>query len=192
MPSRLPSTSINSTATATRCSVASTLAAQKQAKQDFDAEADPALVLAGVGWHQGVIGVVAGRLAEKYAKPVIIISMDSSGQGHAVGSGRVGGTNVDLYSVISQCSERLVRFGGHKAAAGITIDERQVEAFRGDFCEAVAQQCSEQDLVPELTIDAEAPLSQLKFTHRQTNRNDGTVRPVQPSPRTVCSGSRIG
>jgi single-stranded-DNA-specific exonuclease len=139
------------------------LAAQKQAKQDFDAEADPALVLAGVGWHQGVIGVVAGRMAEKYAKPVIIISMDSSGQGNAVGSGRVGGTSIDLYSAISQCEERLVRFGGHKAAAGITIDERQIEAFRGDFCEAVAQQCSEGDLVPELTIDAEAPLSQLNL-----------------------------
>ncbi|QDT13513.1 single-stranded-DNA-specific exonuclease RecJ [Planctomycetes bacterium K23_9] len=139
------------------------LAAQKQTKQDFDAEADPALVLAGVGWHQGVIGVVAGRLAEKYAKPVIIISMDSSGQGSAVGSGRVGGTNIDLYSAISQCSERLVKFGGHKAAAGITIDERQIESFRGDFCEAVAQQCDESDLVPELTIDAEAPLGTLNL-----------------------------
>ncbi|MGB7346581.1 MAG: single-stranded-DNA-specific exonuclease RecJ [Pirellulaceae bacterium] len=139
------------------------LAAQKQAKQDYDVDADPALVLAGVGWHQGVIGVVAGRMAEKYAKPVLILSLDASGQGHAVGSGRVGGTNIDLYSALAQCEERLVRFGGHKAAAGVTIDERQVEAFRGDFCEAVAQQCSEQDRVPELKIDAEAPLSQLNL-----------------------------
>ncbi len=159
------------------------LAAQKQAKQEFDIDNDPALVLAGVGWHQGVIGVVAGRLAEKYAKPVIVVSLDSSGQGHAVGSGRVGGTTIDLYSAISQCGDRLVRFGGHKAAAGITVDERQVDAFRGDFCEAVAQQCSDSDLVPELIIDAEAPLGQLNL---QIVKQIETMAPFgQSNPRPV-------
>ena len=139
------------------------LAAQKQAKTDFDADADPALVLAGVGWHQGVIGVVAGRLAEKYAKPVIVISMDAAGKTEAVGSGRVGGTGVDLYEALRECDERLVRFGGHQAAAGLTIDERQVDAFRGDFCEAVARQWADKEIVPEIAIDAEAPLGQLNL-----------------------------
>ncbi|TWU58599.1 Single-stranded-DNA-specific exonuclease RecJ [Rubripirellula tenax] len=139
------------------------LAAQKQAKADFDIEGDAALVLAGVGWHQGVIGVVAGRLAEKYAKPVLVISLDSAGKVDAVGSGRVGGTNIDLYEALSECSERLVRFGGHKAAAGLTIDERQLDAFRGDFCEAVAKQWADNEVVPEIVIDAEAPLGQLNL-----------------------------
>ncbi len=139
------------------------LAAQKQAKADFDPDSDPALVLAGVGWHQGVIGVVAGRLADKYAKPVLVISMDTSGRSGAVGSGRVGGTEVDLYSALEECGERLMRFGGHKAAAGITIDQRQIDAFRGDFCEAVARQWTDKDIVPEITIDAEAPFVQLNL-----------------------------
>ncbi|WP_168566477.1 single-stranded-DNA-specific exonuclease RecJ [Crateriforma spongiae] len=137
------------------------LAANKQIADQFDGENDAALVLNGVGWHQGVIGIVAGRLSDKYAKPVIVISMDSAGRGEAVGSGRVGGTNIDLHEALSNCSERLVRFGGHQAAAGITIEERQIDAFRGDFCEAVARQWSERDVTPEIVIDAEAPLTQL-------------------------------
>ncbi len=139
------------------------LAASKQAKNDFDPEGDPALVLAGVGWHQGVIGVVAGRLADKYAKPVLVLSLDATGKGEAVGSGRVGGTDIDLYEALSECSDRLLRFGGHQAAAGITIDQRQIEPFRGDFCEAVAKQWADKEIVPEIRIDAEAPLGQLNL-----------------------------
>ena len=139
------------------------LAAQKQIKSDFDPEADPALVLAGVGWHQGVIGVVAGRLAEKYGKPVFVISLDSAGKGEATGSGRAGGMKINLYEALEDCSETLVRFGGHKAAAGVTLDERKIEAFRGAFCEAVSRQCEDLDLVPELRIDAEMPISQLNL-----------------------------
>jgi len=139
------------------------LAANKQAKSEFDPEADPALVLAGVGWHPGVIGVVAGRLADKYAKPVMVLSLDAAGKTEAVGSGRVGGTAVDLYEALCECDHRLVRFGGHKAAAGITIKEQEIEAFRGDFCEAVARQWDDNSIVPELVIDAESSLSQLNL-----------------------------
>lgn len=139
------------------------LAAQKQAKEEFDIEGDPALVLNGVGWHAGVIGVVAGRLAEKYAKPVIIISMDNTGTTDAVGSGRVGGTGVNLYEALCECENRLVRFGGHPAAGGITIREADIEAFRGDFGEAVARQWTDQGITPSIQIDAEAPLGQLNL-----------------------------
>lgn len=139
------------------------LAAQKQAKDEFDIEGDAALVLNGVGWHAGVIGVVAGRLAEKYAKPVIIISMDNTGKADAVGSGRVGGTGINLYEALCECENRLVRFGGHPAAGGITIREADIEAFRGDFCEAVARQWTDQDITPSIQIDAEAPLGQLNL-----------------------------
>jgi single-stranded-DNA-specific exonuclease len=137
------------------------LAAQKQVKTEFDPEVDPALVLAGVGWHPGVIGVVAGRLSEKYAKPVIVISLDSAGKSPAVGSGRVGGVDINLYEALSECSERLVRFGGHHAAAGLTIEERQIDAFRGDFCEVIARQWADREVVPEIVIDAESPLGML-------------------------------
>lgn len=140
------------------------VAANKQAKSDFDPESDPALILAGVGWHQGVIGVVAGRLSEKFAKPVLIASLDSAGRASAVGSGRAGGTDVNLHAALAECGDRLVKFGGHQAAAGFTIEERQLTAFRQDFCEAVARQLSELDAIPEISIDAEAPLAQLNLS----------------------------
>jgi single-stranded-DNA-specific exonuclease len=139
------------------------LAADKLAKSEFQPESDPALVLAGVGWHQGVIGVVAGRLADKYAKPVFVISLDGAGKVEAVGSGRVGGTNINLYDALCECDHRLVRFGGHKAAAGLTISEREIDAFRGDFNEAVAKQWNDKEIVPEIVIDAEATLGQLNL-----------------------------
>lgn len=167
------------------------LAAKKQIKSDFDAEADPALVLAGVGWHQGVIGVVAGRLAEKYGKPVFVISLDSTDASQATGSGRSGGMKIDLYQALEECSERLAKFGGHKAAAGITIDERQIEAFRGDFCEAISRQCDELDLEPELRIDAEAPLLQLNLNVVKQMEMLAPFGQSNPRPQLYCTGVEL-
>ncbi|TWU58154.1 single-stranded-DNA-specific exonuclease RecJ [Rubripirellula reticaptiva] len=167
------------------------LAAQKQAKADFDIEGDAALVLAGVGWHQGVIGVVAGRLAEKYAKPVLVISLDAAGKTGAVGSGRVGGTNINLYDALAECSERLLRFGGHKAAAGLTIDERQLDAFRGDFCEAVAKQWADNEVVPEIVIDAEAPLGQLNLETLKQMEMLAPFGAGNPRPILTCRDVRL-
>lgn len=168
-----------------------TLAATKQAKTEFDPEGDPALVLAGVGWHQGVIGVVAGRLADKYAKPVLVLSLDAAGKAEAVGSGRVGGTDVDLHEALSECEHRLVRFGGHRAAAGLTINEREIEAFRGDFCEAVARQWTDKEIVPEIVIDAEATFGQLNL---EVVKQIETLAPFgcgNPRPILFCGGIEL-
>ncbi len=132
------------------------LAAHKQAKEQFDPASDPALVLAGVGWHQGVIGIVAGRLAEKYHRPVVIVALDSTDTRPAVGSAR-SVPGVNLYEALSACSEHLVSFGGHAAAAGLTIEPQRLDAFRADFCEQIAVRSTEAP-GPEVRVDAEAPL----------------------------------
>lgn len=167
------------------------LAANKQAKSDFNVADDPALVLAGVGWHQGVIGVVAGRLADKFAKPVIVISLDATGKSEAVGSGRVGGTNINLYQALCECEERLLRFGGHAAAAGITIRERDLEAFRGDFCEAVSRQWTENGVVPEILIDAEATLGQLTLEVVEQMQMLAPFGSGNPRPVLFCGGVEL-
>lgn len=167
------------------------LAANKQAKSDFDPVEDPALVLAGVGWHQGVIGVVAGRLADKYAKPVFVVSLDAAGKTEAVGSGRVGGTNINLYDALCECEERLVRFGGHAAAAGITICENDLDAFRGDFCEAVARQWADNNVVPEILIDAEATLGQLSLEVVQQMEMLAPFGAGNPRPVLYCGGVEL-
>ncbi len=136
------------------------LAAKKQASEEFDPEGDPALVLAGRGWHPGVIGIVAGRIAEKFHRPAVLLSLDELGVKPAVGSCRsVPGFN--LHEALSQCSHHFVGFGGHAAAAGVTIEEKHIDAFRAEFCEIAADRIREEQRVAELHIDAETPLSVL-------------------------------
>ncbi len=167
------------------------LAASKQAKTEFDVQGDAALVLSGIGWHQGVIGVVAGRLADKYAKPVIILSLDNTGKTAATGSGRVGGTGIDLYAALSECSEHLVRFGGHQAAAGMTIDEHKIDAFRGDFCEAVARQWTDNDIQPEIRIDAEATFGQLNLETVKQMQMLAPFGAGNPPPVLLCRNVQV-
>lgn len=136
------------------------LAASKQIKEECDLERDRALVLAGRGWHPGVIGIVAGRLAEKHHRPVIMIALDETGLKPGVGSCR-SASGLNLHEALGNCSERLLGYGGHAAAAGLQIDEAQIEPFRQDFLEYAAANITSEDRIAEIVIDAEAPLSQL-------------------------------
>jgi single-stranded-DNA-specific exonuclease len=165
-----------------------TLAASKMAKEQFDPENDPALVLAGVGWHPGIIGIVAGRLAEKHHRPVILIALDGVGGRPGTGSARSAG-GVDLHRALSACSRHLLGFGGHAAAAGLKIDEANVDAFRAEFCDFVASERSEAGRVAEVRIDAEAPFSQL------TLRTVEQIEKLAPfgagNPRPVLCASSV-
>ncbi|MCE9525235.1 MAG: single-stranded-DNA-specific exonuclease RecJ [Planctomycetales bacterium] len=136
------------------------IGANKQIKEEFDAENDPGFVLAGRDWHVGVIGLVAGRLAEKFGRPVVLISLDKLGVKPGVCSARSGGS-TNLHHALSACSEHLVGFGGHAAAAGLKIEESRIEAFRGAFCDQLSTQSTSCVGEVEVCIDGEAPLSQL-------------------------------
>ena len=113
--------------------------------------AAPAIVLAGEGWHQGVVGIVASRLAERYSCPVFIISLD---QGKGKGSCRsFGGFN--LFAALEQCASLLDQFGGHALAAGFTIREENIPAFRAAMAELVLRYTQGQPMVSVLDIDGE-------------------------------------
>lgn len=139
------------------------LAANKQATEQFDPEGDAALVLADRGWHPGVIGIVAGRLAEKYHRPVVIVSIDQLGIKPGTGSAR-SVPGYDLHAAFQACSEHLVGHGGHAAAAGLKINESQIAAFRAAFCEHASTEIAASNRVAELRIDAETPLSTLTLS----------------------------
>jgi single-stranded-DNA-specific exonuclease len=113
----------------------------------------PAYVLAGEGWHPGVIGIVASRMVERYNRPCVVISLDGD---DGRGSGRSIGA-FDLHAALDACSEHLRRFGGHRAAAGLEIDRSAVDAFRKAFVEYAASVLSPDDLIPEQRVDAVAP-----------------------------------
>jgi len=136
------------------------LAAHKQAIEQFDPEGDAALVLADRGWHAGVIGIVAARLAEKFNRPVVLIGFDQLGLKPGIGSAR-SARGVNLHAALAACGEHLVSHGGHAAAAGLKIDEARLEVFREQFCEHVAGESAAATQQAELRIDAEVPFSAL-------------------------------
>ena len=139
------------------------LAARKLAKEKFSPENDPALVLAGRDWHAGVIGIVAGKLAEQFAKPVLVASLDNLGAAPAIGSGR-SIPGFDLHAALAATSEHLETCGGHSAAAGFRVKESNLDAFRADFLAHAASELGPDGRSPELPIDAETPLAAL--THQ--------------------------
>jgi single-stranded-DNA-specific exonuclease len=165
-------------------------AAHKQAEDAGDPHAAPALVLVGRGWHPGVIGIVAGRIAEHYHRPTVLISLDELGTKPGMGSGRSAGS-FNLHAAFAACGQHLVAHGGHEAAAGLTIDESAIDAFRIDFC-AHAEQCiSEEDRIAEIFVDAETPLAAL--TH-QTVRQIESLAPFghgNERPILCASGVRL-
>ena len=107
-------------------------------------------VLSRQEWHEGVIGIVASRLVERYHRPVVLIA---GGEREWKGSGRSTGS-FDLHAGLAASSEHLVRFGGHRAAAGLSIEPAQVEAFAAAFAEHAGTYLSEAELVPVTAIDA--------------------------------------
>ncbi len=108
-------------------------------------------VVAGADWHEGVIGIVASRLVERYGRPVVLIAGTSSGDWK--GSGRAGGS-FDLHGALSECASHLERFGGHRAAAGLSIRPKNVEPFAEAFAAHADAVLSDDDLRPRIAVDA--------------------------------------
>ena len=104
-------------------------------------------------WHEGVIGIVASRLVERYHRPVVLIA---GGDELWKGSGRSAGA-FDLHEALSACSDHLVRWGGHRAAAGLSIDPSEVDVFARAFAEHADAMLSEDELAPATPVDAIVP-----------------------------------
>jgi single-stranded-DNA-specific exonuclease len=111
-----------------------------------------AYVLAGEGWHKGVIGIVASRIAERHHRPTVLIALDAA-SGRGTGSGR-SIPGFDLLAGMDACAQHLVRHGGHRAAAGCEILAGDVDAFRAAFEAHAAATLRPEDLVPVQRADA--------------------------------------
>ncbi len=112
------------------------------------------IVLADEAWHPGVIGIVASRLVEEFGRPTILIGL-SGEQGK--GSGR-SISKFDLHGALGQSRDLLLRFGGHRAAAGVTVARDQVGAFAARFNEVARSLLTVDDLVPEIRVDLEVSI----------------------------------
>lgn len=112
------------------------------------------IVLADESWHPGVIGIVASRLVEEFGRPAVLIAL-SGDQGK--GSGR-SISKFDLHGALWQTRDLLLRFGGHRVAAGITIARDRVDAFAAGFNDIARSLLTPEDLVPEIRVDLEVSI----------------------------------
>jgi single-stranded-DNA-specific exonuclease len=128
-------------------------AAAEAARRELPEELKEAngLVLAGEGWHPGVVGIVASRLVERHHRPVVVISLDEERGGRGSGRSIPG---FDLHAALEACSEHLVTFGGHKAAAGLSLKAENLEAFRAAFAAHAGEVLGPEDLQRTERIDA--------------------------------------
>ncbi len=166
------------------------LAASKQAKEQFDLENDSAFVLASPGWHLGVLGIAASRLADKFSRPVVVISMDSTGQRDATGSGRSGGF-INLCEAFEGCRTHLTSCGGHAAAAGLRLPEKNIVEFREAFCDYVTRKFDGKNPVAMLDVDAETTLGQLNMHTVSLIERLAPFGSCNPRPVLVASNVKL-
>ena len=109
------------------------------------------------GWHKGVIGIVASRLTETYYRPTLVFT--KSGEKLAASARSVKG--FDVYNALEACKEHIEQFGGHKYAAGLTLEASEYENFKAKFESVVSETIDRRLLTPEITVDAEIDLDEI-------------------------------
>jgi len=145
------------------------------------------IVLSDDNWHTGVIGIVASRIVDRYCRPTIVIN---SSQKLAQGSAR----SIDgfcMLSAIESCSQHLTNFGGHKMAAGITIDASRIKHFANDLEAYTKENLNEKDIAAKINIDAEVPLNQLNRKTVDQLQLLGPFGQGNPRPVFATKGVRL-
>ncbi len=148
------------------------------------------IIVSKEGWHQGVVGIVASRLVDRFYRPAIVISLN---EGLGTGSAR----SVDgfhMFEALNRCSPLLKNYGGHKHAAGLTIEENQVLHFRELINSVAGEILKAEHLVPTLEIDCELSISDLdirlaRFLERLEPFGEGNPYPLFCSRRLTLKGA---
>jgi single-stranded-DNA-specific exonuclease len=144
-----------------------------------DPERDMAFVAGSAAWHQGVVGIVASKLVERFYRPAILFSIVD---GMAHGSGRTI-PSLHLFDALSECEDLLEGYGGHAAAVGVRLHASRLEQLRERFNQIVRTRITPEDLTPTITVDAEIPLSELspkvfRIIERMRPFGPGNMRPI--------------
>jgi single-stranded-DNA-specific exonuclease len=158
--------------------------AETQARRQRDRFA---IVVAGEGWHAGVLGIVAGRIAERFRRPCVALGI---ADGVAAGSGRGGGV-YDLLAGLTACSEHLIRYGGHRAAAGLQLDAAALPAFTRAFQNHAATVLTADDLRPRVKVDAVAEPSQLTLAAAEGLERVGPFGSGNPEPALLLPAVKV-
>ena len=158
-----------------------------QVGQHADPARDAGLVLAGDGWHPGVVGIVASRIVERYGRPAFLIAFDGD---IGKGSGR-SISRFDLHAALHGCGGLLERFGGHRMAAGLTIRREHLESFRSCFAAAARAALDPGDLGPEQRVDLVLGLGEVTHDLERLCRHLEPCGMGNPSPVFGVRGVRM-
>jgi single-stranded-DNA-specific exonuclease len=165
------------------------LEAEEQLTSDPGRLADPVHVLAGDGWHRGVVGIVASRLVERYHRPFVLIGLDGDGRGR--GSAR-SISAYDLHAGLASASAHLERFGGHRMAAGLELEAERLEPFRAALLEHAGAALGPDDLARTEYVDAIVPGDAVDLDLAEQLQ---ALRPFgmgNPAVRLLLPGARLG
>ena len=168
-------------------------AARRRVDTDPDVGAHAMLVVWGEGWHRGVIGIVAAKLVDAFHRPAIVLAIDGD---LAYGSGR-SIPGFDLLDALEHCGDLFTRFGGHRHAAGLTIETGRLKALRTRLTAFADDRLGPDDLIPRLRVDRRLPLAAITPAVVEGLRamepfGAGNPRPVfHTGPVELARGPRV-
>jgi single-stranded-DNA-specific exonuclease len=145
------------------------------------------LVFSGEGWHRGVIGIVAQRIAERYCRPALVIGVED---GDGVGSGR-SIPGFHLLKALSSCADVFQRYGGHAQAAGFTISASRIPELESRFEDWARSHLTAEQLEPMLRVDAELNLNELDGSFYDHLRRLAPHGMGNPTPVFLARGLRL-
>ncbi len=163
-------------------------------EKDYDFENDRVIILDDDTWHHGVIGIVASRLTERYNLPAILISFKNEGLENGLDVGKGSGRSIkglDLNKALTHCSDLLLKYGGHELAAGLSIERKNLDAFKkkiNDYARAIL---TPQMLQKSIVLDCEIQKEDVNF---KTMDEINSLEPygcANPVPLLCFSGATI-
>ncbi|MCC8189596.1 MAG: single-stranded-DNA-specific exonuclease RecJ [Planctomycetes bacterium] len=162
--------------------------AAREVEDTHDLDTDAAILVSRSGWHEGVIGIVAGRLSEIFGKPAAVVSFP-------VGSDRGRGSarsihGLNLYQAMANSRQHLLTFGGHELAAGFTVAQSSVAALRESFLRECAAQIRSKNIAPTLSIDMEIRLPDVNIRLVEDLERLRPIGQGNPEPKFLARGVR--
>jgi single-stranded-DNA-specific exonuclease len=155
--------------------------------RDYDPARDRGVVLASPDWHPGIIGIVASRVVERIHRPTVLIAL---GADEGKGSAR-SIRGFHLQQAFVECSRHLLRFGGHRAAAGCSLLGSEVDAFRESFNEVAGARLTEEQLQPRIDLDAEISLADATWDTVRMLRHFAPFGIGNPTPVLAARSVRL-
>ena len=143
------------------------------------------LIFYNESWHKGVVGIAASKMVDQYFKPCIIFS----GEGEILSGSARTIPGLNIYKAIYSCKEHLLRFGGHNAAAGLSINQKNLNAFKADLENIIDKMMTDKLAIPEIKYDAIIDIGQINSSFFNIIKQMGPFGPGNEEPVFVCEKS---